>query len=105
MISTKPLHLLSMPFLRVLSGWFLSYAAPRLRNLGWAGRSSENPHLRRAITTPLTLCLDYKIITREGGSRGRQVFPGGQEQPRTCCSTLTWLQRVGTDMENCPGAT
>lgn len=75
----------------VLSGWFLSCAAPRLRNLGWVG-SSENPHLRRAITTPLSLRLDYKIITNlqaEGGTRARQVFPGSQNQPRTCCSTLT----------------
>lgn len=104
MISTKPLHLLSMPFLRVLSGWFLSYAAPRLRNLGWAGRSSENPHLRRAITTPLTLCLDYKIITREGEREGPEAGRYSQEV-RSCCSTLTWLQRVGTHREHCPRAT
>lgn len=59
-------------------------ASPRLRNLGSAGRSSENRHLRRAITTPLSLCLDYKIITSmqgEGGTGARQVFPGGQNQP------------------------
>lgn len=36
---------------------------PRLRNLGWAGRSSEDPHLHTAITTPLSLHLNYKIIT------------------------------------------
>lgn len=75
----------------VLSGWLLSCAAPRLRNLGWVG-SSENPHLRRAITTPLSSGLDYKIITSlqvEGGTRARQVVPGSQNQPGTCYSALT----------------
>lgn len=79
-----------------LGGWFLSCAAPRLRNLGWVG-SSENPHLRRAITTPLSLRLDYKIITSlrvEGGTRGRQVFPGSRG-----------LATPGCDGERCPTAT
>lgn len=105
MISTKPLHLLSMPFLRVLSGWFLSYAAPRLRNLGWAGRSSENPHLHRAITTPLTLCLDYKIITREGGRDQRQAgIPRRSEAAQNLLLNAN-LQRVSTARQNHPGAT
>jgi len=92
----------------VLSGWFLSCAAPRLRNLGWAGRSSENPHLRMAITTPLSLCLDYKIITilqTEGGTRARQVLPGSQNQPRTSPPpSLCQAAKGGHSTENCPRA-
>lgn len=64
----------------VLSGWFLSRAAPRLRNLGWVGRSSENPTPTQGnYHTPLLYALIIKSSparTAEGGNQTQAGIPG-----------------------------
>lgn len=74
-----PFALHAVP-MTVLSGWFLSRAAPRLRNLGWVGIGSENPTPTQGnYHTPLLNALIIKSspgLPAGGRDRSRAGIPG-----------------------------